>query len=92
MLERGKAEQTIKQLDYFREAVIAYRKSITHYPTEHQLTHNFGQLLINIGDAFVKTGKADLMEEGEEYRAQAGIAFKRASMLARYKHDVLGLR
>lgn len=87
--ERGKAEASMKQLDYYREGIESYRKSITLYPTEPNLIQAFGDAMMQVGNEFVRAG---LTEEGEGYRQEALEAFRRANLLVRYNYDVLGLR
>jgi hypothetical protein len=89
LMERGQAERTLKQLDYFREAIEVYRKSLTFYPTEQKLTRDFAQSINMIGEEFKRAG---YVEEGRGYKAEAREAYRRAELLARYKYDVLGLR
>lgn len=89
LMERGMAEPTVKQLDYFREAVDVYRESLSFYPTEHGLIQNFALSVRMIGNEFVRAG---YVEEGRKFKAEAREAENRARLLARYKYDVLGLR
>ena len=87
--ERGRVDQTLKQLDYYRDGIETYRKASQLYPTAHDLQQNFGEAMTNMGNAFVKAG---LKDEGNGYLLEGEEAYNRARWLARYKQDILNLR
>jgi hypothetical protein len=99
--ERGKADSTLKQLDYYRQGAEVYKEALKLYPTSHSLVQQYGESMQMIGASFVgagelagegsKTGET-LIVEGRIFQQEALDAFKLANRLARYKADVLGLR
>lgn len=95
LIERGKVSE-LGQLDYYRESARAFRKGISLYPTAHALTQQFGDTLTRLGNAFVQAGiegeRDDIKAEGDAFRAEAREAYLRASLMAEYRRDVLGLQ
>ena len=87
--ERGRIDQTLKQLDYYRKGIETFRNATVLYPTAHDLQQNYGDAMMNMGNAFVKVG---LTDEGSGYLLEGQEAYNRARWLARYKQDILNLR
>lgn len=100
--ERGKVDQGIEQLDYYRRGVEQYKSALRLYPTSQSMYQQYGESMQQIGDAFIAAGKIgqkqgnplgdQLIKEGNEFMQDAQAGFERARWLARYKHDVLRLR